>query len=101
MFWGKSEYIIFGGKRMPVVSEFEGIEICFYFDDHFPPHFHAKYNDYEALVDIENSCVLKGSLPSNKLKLVLAWTELHKKELSRNWEMSKNMQLPKKIKPLS
>lgn len=38
---------------MPVVSEFEGIEICLYFDDHMPPHFHAKYAGQEALVEIE------------------------------------------------
>ncbi|MBR3813046.1 MAG: DUF4160 domain-containing protein [Spirochaetaceae bacterium] len=52
---------------MPVVSEFEGIEICLYFDDHLPPHFHAKYAGQEALVETENSCVLKGAIPSNKL----------------------------------
>jgi hypothetical protein len=49
---------------VPVVSEFEGIEICLYFDDHLPPHFHAKYAGQEALVEIENSCVLKGAIPS-------------------------------------
>lgn len=86
---------------MPVVSEFAGIEICLYFDDHMPPHFHAKYNGLEALVEIENSCVIKGSLPSNKLKLVLAWSEIHKQELKDNWAMAKNMQLPQKIEPLN
>lgn len=86
---------------MPVVSEFNGIEICFYFDDHLPPHFHAKYGNSEALIDIKNSCVLKGSLPSNKLKLVLAWTELHKNELEENWDKAKNLNLPDKINPLS
>ncbi len=85
---------------MPVVSEFEGIEICFYFDDYMPPHFHAKYNDKEALIDIQNSCVLKGALPSNKLKLVLAWSELHKEELNEGWNKAKNLELPAKINPL-
>ena len=85
---------------MPVVSEFEGIEICFYYDDHLPPHFHAKYSDKEALIDINNSCVLKGALPSNKLKLVLAWSELHKDELKTNWEKAKNLEQPLKINPL-
>ena len=65
-----------------------------------PPHFHAKYGSTEALVDINNSCVLKGALPSNKLKLVLAWSELHKEELKSNWEKAKNKQLPQKITPL-
>lgn len=86
---------------MLIVSEFKGIEICFYFDDHMPPHFHAKYGGNEALVDIENACVIKGALPSNKLKLVLAWAELHKEELKQNWERTKNLQLPEKISPLS
>ena len=85
---------------MPLVSEFEGIEIYLYFDDHMPPHFHAKYNSNEALVDIESSCVLKGALPSNKLKLVLAWSELHRAELKENWVKAKNKQLPQAIEPL-
>ncbi|MBO4319573.1 MAG: DUF4160 domain-containing protein [Treponema sp.] len=85
---------------MPIVSEFEGIEICFYFDDHLPPHFHAKYGDAEALVDIGRSCVLKGALPSNKLKLVLAWSELHRDELVKNWEKASKKLLPQKIEPL-
>ncbi len=37
---------------MPVVSSFYGILIYFYFEDHNPPHFHARYNEYEALIDI-------------------------------------------------
>lgn len=85
---------------MPVISEFEGIEICLYFDDHVPPHFHAKYANNEALIEIENSCVLKGALPSNKLKLVLAWSELHKEELKKEWENAKNLKKPNKISPL-
>ena len=85
---------------MPIVSEFAGIEICLYFDDHMPPHFHAKYNGAEALVDIENSCVLKGALPSNKLKLVLAWSELHEDEVKANWQKASAKKKKKKIEPL-
>jgi hypothetical protein len=35
---------------MPLVSRFFGISIYMYFDDHNPPHFHAIYNEYEALM---------------------------------------------------
>ncbi|MBQ3687039.1 MAG: DUF4160 domain-containing protein [Treponema sp.] len=86
---------------MPVVSEFAGIEIYFYFNDHVPPHFHAKCNGAEALIGIEDNCVLKGSLPSGKLKLVLAWSELHRDELKATWEMVQNLHSPGRIKPLS
>ncbi|MBM3861768.1 MAG: DUF4160 domain-containing protein [Verrucomicrobia bacterium] len=32
---------------MPVISRFLGIVIAMYWDDHSPPHFHAKYSGYE------------------------------------------------------
>jgi hypothetical protein len=38
---------------MPEISRFFGIIIKMYFGDHAPPHFHAEYNDYRALVDIQ------------------------------------------------
>ncbi|MHC4473302.1 MAG: DUF4160 domain-containing protein, partial [Planctomycetota bacterium] len=28
---------------MPRISEFFGIAVYMYFDDHSPPHFHARY----------------------------------------------------------
>ena len=37
---------------MPEISRFFGI-ITMYFKDHAPPHFHARYNEYEALIAIE------------------------------------------------
>lgn len=38
---------------MPTISEFFGILILMYYNDHAPPHFHAKYAEYEALIRIE------------------------------------------------
>jgi len=37
---------------MPVISRFLGIIIAMYWDDHTPPHFHAKYAEYEIIVNI-------------------------------------------------
>ena len=75
---------------MPLVSLFFGIRITMYYDDHNPPHFHAEYAGYKALVDIVNGCVIKGSLPNKQLRFVLAWTELHKDELMQNWELARD-----------
>lgn len=33
---------------MPRVSAFYRIVIAMYFDDHPPPHFHARYGEHEA-----------------------------------------------------
>lgn len=74
---------------MPLISEFYGISVYMYYEDHNPPHFHASYAGKTILVDIINGCVLQGCLPSKQVKLVLAWCEIHRDELVKNWELSK------------
>jgi len=37
---------------MGEVSRFYGLVVAFYSDDHLPPHFHARYNDREAKIEI-------------------------------------------------
>jgi len=85
---------------MPELCRFLGISILMYFDDHNPPHFHAKYNDDRALISISELKVLDGHLPARILGLVIEWAELHKKELLQNWEMVKNTGKFFKIDPL-
>lgn len=85
---------------MPLVSEFYGIKIYMYWDDHSPPHFHAEYGDYKILVSILDSVVIKGAFPSKQLKLVLAWCELHEEELMKNWEIALEHNKIKRIDPL-
>ena len=58
---------------MPRISQFRGIDISMYYNDHAPPHFHAEHGDDEAVIDIMNLTVIDGSLPSKLLKLVLQW----------------------------
>lgn len=38
---------------MPTVEIVNGIKISIYNGDHRPPHIHAKYNEYEILIEIE------------------------------------------------
>ncbi len=69
---------------MPVISRFYGILIAMYFNDHNPPHFHAKYSGYEALFAFDGT-LLEGELPERAVNLVQEWIELHKTELEDNW----------------
>ncbi len=85
---------------MPIISKFYGIKIMMYWDEHFPPHFHAEYNEYKILVDIQNGVVIKGVFPGKQIKLVLAWCEIHKDELIKNWKNAKNHEEMNKINPL-
>ena len=47
---------------MPEIALFYGIRITMYYDNHNPPHFHVEYNGKKALIDINDACVLQGSI---------------------------------------
>lgn len=85
---------------MPKISEFFGISIYMYFDDHPPAHFHARYAEYEAVIQIEELSVRRGSLPPRALGLVVEWAKLHQAELSEAWERAQAGQTLSKIDPL-
>ncbi|MBN1889813.1 MAG: DUF4160 domain-containing protein [Thermoflexales bacterium] len=85
---------------MPEVSRFYGIAIKMYFDEHLPPHFHAEYGEYEALINIHTLAVIAGNLPSRALGLVVEWASLRQAELGEVWERARNMEPLGKIAPL-
>ncbi|MDR3753097.1 MAG: DUF4160 domain-containing protein [Terracidiphilus sp.] len=85
---------------MPTISRFYGILIQMYFGDHAPPHFHALYAEFEALIDIQTLGVIRGSLPSRAMAIVLEWAQLHREELRQDWELCAQNQQPRKIHPL-
>ena len=62
---------------MPELSRFFGIIIAMYYNDHAPPHFHAKYGDDEATIRIDNGDLLEGSLSSRAKRLIEEWRILH------------------------
>jgi hypothetical protein len=85
---------------MPQISYFLGVIIRMFYRDHNPPHFHAVYGDYEALIDIQKNEIISGTLPPRVLGLVVEWAALHQQELMENWERSKKREELLKIEPL-
>ena len=73
---------------MPEISRFFGVIISIFYDDHNPPHFYARYGDYDALIKIEDFAVIKGHLPPRALGLVVEWAGIHKDELMEDWKMA-------------
>lgn len=71
---------------MPIISIFFGIVIRMYHNDHAPPHFHAAYQGFEALIRISDGSIYAGSLPTKALRLVQEWAERHRNELLENWQ---------------
>jgi phosphomannomutase len=85
---------------MPEISRFYGIIIAVFHDEHNPPHFHARYGEFKAAIDIRSLSLLEGCLPGRALGLVIEWASQHQEELLRDWQLAASGQTPKKIEPL-
>jgi len=85
---------------MPTISEFFGILIRMYFNDHPPPHFHAYYGEAEAVYTIQTLEVLEGGLPRRAHNLVLEWASASRVELMANWNQARQSQPLSPISPL-
>lgn len=88
------------GPAMPEISRFFGIRIFMYFEEHGPAHFHARYAEWSAVIEIESLAVSKGDLPGRALGLVIEWARLHQGELRMDWERARQAQALVPIEPL-
>jgi len=77
-----------------------GIVIKMFFDEHNPPHFHAEYGEFRALIDIHGLAVFAGRLPPRVTGLVIEWATLHQEELLENWRRAQAHQPLEMIAPL-
>jgi hypothetical protein len=85
---------------MPRVSQFYGVVIYMYFNDHFPSHFHAEYGGFEAVYAIDSLDVLRGQLPRRAHIMVIEWALAHRNELRDNWRKARDQQPLEQIEPL-
>ncbi|MDR3495866.1 MAG: DUF4160 domain-containing protein [Ancalomicrobiaceae bacterium] len=82
---------------MPVVAQIDGIRIEFYFDDHAPPHFHARYGSHIIALDIKTLGVKKGSLPVPQMNAVSRWARLRQDALLAAWYACRSGEHPGEI----
>lgn len=88
---------------MPELCRFFGIIVRMYAEpgvQHHQPHFHVYYQNYAAVIAIDEIAILGGALPRRQQRLVEAWAELHLGELLDNWERLQAGQVPFSIAPL-
>lgn len=85
---------------MPTISQFFGIVIRMYFDEHGVPHFHAIYGNDEAIMAIETLEIIEGGLPRRAVGFVLEWAAQHRHELRDNWERARRHEALLPIEPL-
>jgi hypothetical protein len=85
---------------VPTISRFFGISIAMFFDDHGPPHFHARHAGAKAKVRIDTLEVIESDMGRRQLRFVLAWAELHQQELSENWRRARAGETLQSVEPL-
>lgn len=85
---------------MPELSRFFGIVIVMYYNDHAPPHFHAKYGGGRVSIRIDTGEVLEGELALRALRLVEEWRVLRRDALLDNWNRAQARQPLSRIEPL-
>lgn len=84
---------------MPEISRFFGIVITINYDDHLPPHFHARYGDDRATFRLDGE-LLFGSMSRRAIGLVRDWARLHTAELVDDWSRAERSQPLVPIPPL-
>jgi hypothetical protein len=85
---------------MPELARFYGIIIAMFYNDHAPPHFHAKYGKDQAVIRIDDGQMMEGFLSARALRLVEEWRLLHVEELLSDWDLAQNREPLTKIEPL-
>ena len=66
---------------MPTIAIIDGVKINIYSHEHPPPHFHAIYAEYEAMIRISDLEIEEGKLPSKTYKKVKKWAESSKEKI--------------------
>jgi hypothetical protein len=85
---------------MPEICRFLGIVIAMYYNEHHPPHFHARYGENRAVFSIEELKIIEGNMPKRIVSLILEWAFEHRGELMEDWELAKRKEQLKSIEPL-
>jgi len=85
---------------MPTISAFYGILIRMFFNDHDAPHFHARYGEFEATIEIGTLQIMEGRLPQRALSLAQEWGMMHREELIANWRRCRQKVALTRIEPL-
>jgi hypothetical protein len=71
-----------------------------YWNDHHPPHFHARYAGSEVVVLLETLEIEAGGLPRRAMGLLFEWAGEHRIELWENWARVQSEQPIRPIAPL-
>ena len=71
-----------------------------YYEEHAPPHFHARRAGSEAAFALDTLDTLEGRLPRAAQRRVREWAGAHRDDLRRVWEQAQAHEPLDQIEPL-
>jgi len=89
-----------GGSSTTEISRFLGIVVDMSCDEHASPHFHARYGDGTAVVEVPNLRLVRSTLPPRAVGFLMEWASRHPEELIQDWELARSGKPLKRIPPL-
>jgi hypothetical protein len=84
---------------MPTIGRIGSLDVVNFRNDHDPPHFHVLGAELSAKFTIADRELLscKGRLRRRDLRDIVAWGQLHEKELYLNWRLAREGEAAQKI----
>jgi hypothetical protein len=84
---------------MPTIAVVDGILIILYFNDHAPPHFHARGAEFHARIRIDDGSILdtEGRISPRQQRRLREWTLAHRDELMDNWRTVRAGEVPRRL----
>jgi Domain of unknown function (DUF4160) len=75
------------GDDVPTLAHIRGIKLVMYYEDHEPPHCHARSPDFSAKFAISDLSVLElaGKLKPRESALIKRWALANRPSLLENW----------------
>jgi Domain of unknown function (DUF4160) len=72
---------------MPTIDQFDGLSFLIYTREHpGPAHFHVRYGEAEARVEIGTGAVASRGMPSPQLASIEAWRAEHRDWVQFAWD---------------
>jgi hypothetical protein len=72
---------------VPTLAHIRGVKLVMYYEDHEPPHFHARGPEFRAKFAISDLSVLElaGKLKPRESALIKRWALANRPGLLENW----------------
>jgi hypothetical protein len=72
---------------MREIARFLGIFVFFCDEKDLEPHIHARYNQYNGVIDVETMSLRSGNIPPRVQAIIVEWIAINAAQIRSNWDL--------------